>query len=269
MVSLDKALYLVGDSTIASFDDGYYYPRYGYGTQIPSYLSDKITVINLALSGRSSKSFLAEENYTVLKNSLKKGDILVIGFGHNDEKSEDEARFTDATLSYTDPRSFGYHLYEYYIKLARERGAVPVLCTPIVRANSNDDYSALSGHKTPTGDYSQVIRDLGCAEGVTVVDMTALTRERYKSIGYSEAMYYHAIIEGKYDPDGVTVVPDLTTVDTTHLNIYGAKYMACLFVSEMDKIGMLSEYILPHVCAPTMEDLICNPNYTVSEASKR
>ena len=124
-------IYLVGDSTVCSFADPYYYPRYGYGTQLAGYLDDKATVVNLALSGRSSKSFLAEANYETLKNSLKAGDYLFIGFGHNDEKSDDSARFTDASKPYTDETSFGYYLNEYYIKLAVEKGATPILCTPV------------------------------------------------------------------------------------------------------------------------------------------
>ena len=56
----ETTMYLVGDSTVASFSDQYFYPRYGYGTQIGDYLSDKVTVKNLALSGRSSKSFIIQ-----------------------------------------------------------------------------------------------------------------------------------------------------------------------------------------------------------------
>ena len=103
MVLTPTTIYLVGDSTVCSFADNYYYPRYGYGTQLGNYLADEATVVNLALSGRSSKSFLAEANYETLKNSLKAGDYLLIGFGHNDEKSDDAARFTDASKPYTDP----------------------------------------------------------------------------------------------------------------------------------------------------------------------
>ena len=90
-------IYLVGDSTVCAFEDPYYYPRYGYGTQLGGYLDEKATVVNLALSGRSSKSFITEDNYKTLKDSLKAGDYLIIGFGHNDEKSDDAARFTDAS----------------------------------------------------------------------------------------------------------------------------------------------------------------------------
>ena len=66
-----RKLFIVGDSTLSKFDDrSYYYPRYGYGTQLSYYLNDEIEVINLALSGRSSKSYLNENNYQILKDSI-------------------------------------------------------------------------------------------------------------------------------------------------------------------------------------------------------
>ena len=90
-----KKIYVVGDSTFSSFSDPYYYPRYGIGTKLQDYLNPKkVEVINLAMSGRSSKSFLTEANYKTLVQNIKKGDYLVIGFGHNDEKTE-EARYTN------------------------------------------------------------------------------------------------------------------------------------------------------------------------------
>lgn len=50
-------LWVVGDSTLSAFDDKFYYPRYGYGTALGYYLDQEIEVRNLALPGRSSKSF--------------------------------------------------------------------------------------------------------------------------------------------------------------------------------------------------------------------
>lgn len=258
------SIYLVGDSTVASFSDDYIYPRYGYGTQLKNYLYEAARVKNLALSGRSSKSFLSEANYTTLKNGLKEGDILIIGFGHNDEKSDDATRFTDASKPYTDPSSFGYHLYEYYIKLAQSVGATPILCTPIVRAATDDDYSDSEGHNTTTGDYAQAIRDLGTAVGVDVIDLTALTRARYESIGFEEASYYHAVLQGKYGADGTTVVPNWDSLDKTHLNIYGAKYVAYLIASELKKIDGIGDYVCSGIAEPTKEaDLVSNPDYVV------
>ena len=261
----ETTMYLVGDSTVASFSDDYFYPRYGYGTQIDNYLSDKVTVKNLALSGRSSKSFLAEANYQTLKNSIKKGDILVIGFGHNDEKSDDATRFTDASKPYTDEASFGYHLYEYYIKLAQEKEAIPILCTPIVRVATDDDYSGAEAHVTAIGDYAQAIRDLGSALGVAVVDLTALTKARYEEIGFEEAYYYHAVIQGMYNADKTAVVPNWKTVDKTHLNIYGAKYVAYLLASEMAKLEGVGDYVLKNITEPTKADLVARDGYVVPD----
>ena len=92
-----STLWVVGDSTLSSFDDKYYYPRYGYGTKLGCYLNSKVQVNNLALSGRSSLSFTKEENYKELLAGMKAGDFLIIGFGHNDEKTE--AKTKDAFYS--------------------------------------------------------------------------------------------------------------------------------------------------------------------------
>lgn len=72
-------IWIVGDSTVCSFegvDDSLYYPRYGWGTQIANYTDGTYEIKNLALSGRSSKSFTSESNYTELVNEMKPGDLL-------------------------------------------------------------------------------------------------------------------------------------------------------------------------------------------------
>lgn len=257
-------LYLVGDSTVCAFTDAYYYPRYGYGTQLPEYLTDGINVVNLALSGRSSKSFTTEANYQTLLDSLKAGDYLLISFGHNDQKDEAD-RFTDASKDHTDPTSFGYHLYEYYVKVAQEKGATPILVTPIVRADSDDDYTGSEGHITATGDYRQAILDLATAKGVAVIDMTTITREEYEAIGYDEAVKYHAVTKGKYDTDGTTVIADMVSVDKTHLNIYGAKYVAYRLAGELAKIDGIKVFVKETLTAPTEADLVPLEGYVVPD----
>ena len=181
-------IYLVGDSTVCGFSDNYYLPRYGYGTQLFNYINcEPKQINNLALSGRSSLSFLTEGNYTTLKNSIKEGDYLIIGFGHNDEKSDEPARYTDPTKSYTDDStvngpSFQYTLFQNYVKLATDKGATPILCTPIVRYDENGAYTGTKVHNTDKGDYAAAIRTLGQATGTTVVDLTEITKEEYKKM---------------------------------------------------------------------------------------
>ena len=45
-----STLWVIGDSTVSSFEDKYYYPRYGYGTMLDKYLNDNVKVVNIALS---------------------------------------------------------------------------------------------------------------------------------------------------------------------------------------------------------------------------
>ena len=257
-------LYVIGDSTVSSFNDPYYYPRYGYGTQLNQYLKN-IEVVNLALSGRSSKSFRNEANYKEVMKSLTKGDYLMIGFGHNDEKNDDPLRFTDASKPVENPNSFSYSLYEYYVKPALEQQAIPILCTPICRLDSTNEYLKMPVHNTPHGNYAEAIIKLGQEKGISVLDLTSLTKKQYKKIGYQEASMYHATIAGKYTEDGKTPIPDERTIDTTHLNHFGAKMIAYLIAILLkDSSLSLKEYLVKDIKEPTKElDLWVNPEYVV------
>ena len=264
--SVETNVYLVGDSTVSPHYDRILYPRYGYGTQIANYLTENVAVDNLAVSGSSSKSFITWPQYETLKTNLKAGDYLIIGFGHNDHNNTDPARFTKASADYTDPESFGYYLYECYIKLAREVGATPILCTPIVYVSSSDTYTGSTIHNTVDGDYRQVILDVGAALDVPVVDLTGITKARYEEIGYEEVIKYHAVEKGGYAEDGVTVIIDKSTVDGCHLNIYGASYVAYRLACELQNIEGIREYVAENLEEPTEELLKPYPYYVFEPA---
>ncbi|WP_156789596.1 SGNH/GDSL hydrolase family protein [Gracilinema caldarium] len=223
----EPVLYLVGDSTVCPFNDTYYYPRYGYGTQLFRYLN--LPIINLALSGRSSKSFISEKNYQTLLQNIKKGDFLLISFGHNDEKP-DLLRYTNASLKIDNPSSFQYYLFTFYIKIALDRGAIPILCTPIVRRNPAGEYAGIYIHRIddtpsfPGGDYAESIRLLGKQLGITVLDLTHRTKELYETLGPEKTIILHA-----------RITENLNSIDNTHINIYGATLIANLLAEELSK----------------------------------
>lgn len=250
-------LYLVGDSTVCSFNDPYFYPRFGYGTKLGDYLKD-IEVINLALSGRSSKSFLVEENYEVLLKSIKKGDFLLIGFGHNDEKTE-VARYTNPNESIKKDTSFKYSLYKNYISIAKEKGAIPILCTPIVRRSPSNTYVGSVIHQTssvegfPGGDYAEAIRQLGKETKTTVIDLTNITKTLYEEIGLDGSLNMHAWLGHKKD-----------SVDNTHLNEYGASVIAYTIVTEIQKSSNdLKLFVKEGIQKPDFSMLKSNPNYQI------
>lgn len=258
-------IFVVGDSTLSAFNDPYYYPRYGYGTKIQDYLdSEKATVVNLAMSGRSSKSFLKEANYETLKKNIKKGDYLIIGFGHNDEKGE-EARYTNPNGTKDEAGSFKNSLYQNYIKLAQEKKATPVLCTPIVRRAPGKAYEGAVVHVTkdaagfPGGDYPKAIRELGSETGTTVVDLTSITKARYENLADDKATAkFHAQLTFK-----------AASVDNTHLNTYGASVVAYDVVTSLrDADKKFAKFVKDGISAPTEEILVKNPDYVVPKYSE-
>lgn len=260
-VKFKGKIYLVGDSTVCDYEftqgklDDAYLPRYGYATQLYRYLNvDQANVKNYALSGRSSLSYLTDNTgfYDDLTTNIGAGDYLIIGFGHNDEKT-DAGKYTNPTKSYTDDSTAGgvslqYNLYENYIKKATEKGATAILCTPIVRYNPNNSYTGNdSVHVTSSGDYAEAIRTLASATNTPLVDMTALTKAVY-SADNANAIYYH--YHDTYEEAGSVKTP--SGLDKTHLNMYGAKMAAYQFAQGLKQTDCsLKNSVKTDAVAPT------------------
>lgn len=248
----DVTVYVVGDSTACYYgpesDTNYYYKRVGFGTGLESYINENAKVVNLALSGRSSKSFISEKNYQTLKDNIKEGDILIIAFGHNDEKSDDDTRYTDPIGDKDTAGSFKNSLYVNYVQLAQEKGATPILCSPIVRRTDSGTWSDSQLHKTNGGDYALCAKELAEEVGVPFIDLTGLTKAKYDELTPSKTVNLHAWTNSAS-----------TSVDNTHLNNYGAKEVAWLIATNAPDV--LKPYIVANPAEPTEADLIVNPDY--------
>ena len=261
--SSKPTVWIIGDSTVSSFADNYYYPRYGWGTQIDKYLDGTYEVKNIALSGRSSKSYVNDKEYKELTAGMKQGDYLLIGFGHNDEKAEAD-RYTDPNGDYKIAGSFANSLYENYIKPAQAAGTTVILCTPIVRRTATAEWSDSNLHITKDsgdfkgGDYAQSIRNLGKELNIPVVDMTKMTKELYDTLGPDETVNLHAWTSSK-----------ATSVDNTHTNIYGGTYNAYLVTKTIKELGVagISEHITAKEAPVKADVLKSNPDYKEAEYS--
>ena len=254
----DTTVYMVGDSTMCNYSplDPYYYPRYGYGTQMDKYFdTDYITFKNFAMSGRSSKSFLTETNYNTLKSSIKAGDYLIIGWGHNDEKYGTDtfrnADYDNIDLALADQNSFQFSIYDKYAKLAIDKGAFPILVSPIVRLDSNNDYSKNNGHnythkdkdtgvQTYCGDYRAAVEDVATKYNIPFVDLTTITKNEYTKLGFDEAKKFHAITAGTDESEGAD--PKWEAYDGTHINYYGANFVAYEFAKHLQDTNSNLKY---------------------------
>lgn len=238
--SFSGKVYLVGDSTVCNYDSNTSstYNRYGWGMKLADEYNN-VTVNNLALSGRSSRSFLTENNYTTLCNSIGSGDYLFIQFGHNDEKTNESTYpglgtypgLDMNTLDSNGMNSSGQYSYEWillnkYIKMAQNKGAVPVLVTPITRRGS--DGTANYAQHTP---YQQALIALGEEYNIPVIDMTALTTQLYTNLynsgGASETAKLHCYSDTAQ-----------TQIDNTHLSNAGAAKIASMIADETKKLEL-------------------------------
>jgi lysophospholipase L1-like esterase len=73
-------LYVVGDSTARS--DA---PLRGWGSEIGAFFDPaKINVVNCAIGGRSTRTFITDGRWDKILAELKPGDFVLVQFGHND-----------------------------------------------------------------------------------------------------------------------------------------------------------------------------------------
>lgn len=96
-------IYLAGDSTVKTYEDGQYIA--GWGQFLSLFLDESVKVVNAAHGGRSSRSFINEGRlYNIddpdfkynfsqndgksIEDCIKEGDFLFIQFGHNDDASK-------------------------------------------------------------------------------------------------------------------------------------------------------------------------------------
>ncbi|WP_406150124.1 rhamnogalacturonan acetylesterase [Streptomyces sp. NBC_01012] len=166
-----RTLHIAGDSTAAQkYADAA--PETGWGMALPFFLGHALTVANHAVNGRSSKSFVEEGRLAALLDGVRPGDLVLIQFGHNDEKTEDPDRGTDPWTTYQD-------YLRQYVKGARDRRAEPVLITPVERRSFTEDGAARPTH----GEYPAAMRSLASDEGVPLLDIQALSLARWQELG--------------------------------------------------------------------------------------
>ncbi len=147
-------LYIIGDSTVKNGDGTGKNGQMGWGTMIDVYFdTTKIAVRNHAIGGRSSRTFITEGRWDKILQTLKKGDFVMMQFGHNDGSPLDDtarARGTikgigeDSVEIYNPIRkmketvhSYGWYMRRF-INEAKDKGAIPIICSPIPRYGFKD-----------------------------------------------------------------------------------------------------------------------------------
>ncbi|MET0983585.1 MAG: rhamnogalacturonan acetylesterase [Telluria sp.] len=189
---LDPALptlFLVGDSTVKS---GGQNGAIGWGERITPYFDTrKINVVNAAIGGRSSRTFFTEGRWERVLGQLKRGDVVLIQFGHNDGgRIGDPANKNRAsapgigpdTVEDTRPdgkteqvHSFGWYMARY-VADAKAKGATVIIASPIPhrdRWQGERDFA----------NFADWGRQVAADKGALFMDLTMLVTDAYRSVG--------------------------------------------------------------------------------------
>ena len=124
-------LYTIGDSTMANKKDPDRNPEHGWAQMLQPFFNNDVIVVNKAVNGRSTKSFINEKRWDSIYKVLKPGDYVFIQFGHNDAKVADSTRYTNPHTTYR-------HNLIRFVTETRAKGAFPILFSSIARRNFNE-----------------------------------------------------------------------------------------------------------------------------------
>jgi lysophospholipase L1-like esterase len=211
-------VWLIGDSTCAHKEIRAY-PETGWGMPFTYFFDSTVQVRNMAVNGRSTKSFIVENRWQHVLDSLHEGDYVFVQFGHNDEGKEKVGR-------YTTPEEFGINL-KRYVEETRSKKAIPVLLTPVAR-RTFDSATTILKESHPI--YSDVVRKVAANNKVPLIDMDSISMNLLKQFGpeNSKLLFLH-LAPGAHPnyPDG--------KVDNTHFNELGARMVAQLVLAEIRK----------------------------------
>lgn len=309
-------IHLLGDSIVKNYGSDSDNFIGGWGDHLQSYFdSDHIRVLDYAMGGRSTRSFLNEGRFTDNGNHdssrepeglgpafdrISPGDYVFMEFAHNDDQSKSKQTMPNRLVRLGEPDPTGiypviipeesmkikpllpdsyagllaeegfseseidelkkkytailqaygesYYPFEcaatykgylkYYIDLIREKGAIPVLVTPVSRLFFDKDIiQPVNGHHGGTDafgpfPYVRAIRQLAAEENVLLLDLFSATVDLFQMLGASDSMYLQSI----KDKNGQTIGESR----------YGRP---ALWVSEYDRIireHSFSEFDLAH-----------------------
>ena len=229
--------YIIGDSTVRNGDGTGKGNLWGWGSFIADYFdTSTISVQNHAIGGRSSRTFITEGRWDKILANLKKGDYVIMQFGHNDGGPLDDTARARGSIRGIGNESkeiynpimkrqevvytYGHYMRKY-IRDASAKGAISIVCSPVPRNNWKDNKVVRSPES-----YSGWAEQIAKEEEAYFINLNDLVATKYEQIG-------------------AAAVKPFFPGDHTHTDINGAKLNAEIVIEQLKKIntGELKKYM--------------------------
>ena len=218
-----RVIFWAGDST-NTCNKANKYPQTGIAQAFDRFTAFDVVIYDHAVNGRSTKSFIDQGRLAIIYDEIREGDFLFIQFGHNDEKKTDLSRYMDPDSDFID--NLGK-----YVNVARNKGAIPLLITPIERRNFEADgiHMQESTHKAYVEGYYKAAERFR----VPLIDLCKASHAFLESIGDEPSKSFFMHIK----PGEVFWLPDGLSTDNTHLKYEGAMKFGELLARELVEYG--------------------------------
>jgi lysophospholipase L1-like esterase len=236
------SILLIGDSTVRNgHDDGQgkgAEGQWGWGNPISAYLdASKVNLVNRAVGGLSSRTYRTSGHWERSKAFIKRGDWVLMQFGHNDASPVNDNSRARGVLRGTGPEQEDIHnlltgqpetVYTYgaylrgYIAEIRALGATPVVCSPVIRKRWEADGLKV---QRAGSNFAAWAAEVAKQEGVAFIDLNEWGALRYEALG-------KATVEKLFPAD--------TPQETVHTNWLGAAVNAQLVIA-----GLIQNRVLP------------------------
>jgi lysophospholipase L1-like esterase len=235
IASAVPTVYIAGDSTVMTYTSSYnLYPQQGWGGRLIDYFdSSGVVFANKAIGGRSSKSFVDEGRLNTILSSIRPGDYLFVQFGHNDGSSDPKL--------HTDPYTTFKQYLAMYIDGAVQRGAIPVLVTPMGRRNYNSSGQFINDFT----DRCTAMKQLATEKNCKLLDLNTKSIAFYNGVGPEPSKDVFLWLQpGQYPnfPNGVS--------DNTHFQEYGAGQIARLVTQGIEELNLSFEPAIKPITYP-------------------
>ena len=236
-------IFIASDSTAQDYRPDKY-PQSGWGMMLRCAVGPGVTIENRAIGGRSTNSFIREGRLDKIAADLRKGDTLLIQFGHNDASIDKPERYTSVEQYVTNLHRF--------IDVAKKVGAKAVILTPVARRDFKD------GVEQPSFPaYAEAARRVAKETHTPLIDLGQSSQAMVQALGPDAAKTYYLHYDGAAGapgyPNGVA--------DDTHFSEIGARHIADLVAVGLKALHLpISKRVTPHVPALTRTTPVGGPS---------
>jgi rhamnogalacturonan acetylesterase len=187
-------VFIIGDSTVKNGSGKGEGGLWGWGDFLYQHVdTNKVSIRNYAIGGRSSRTFITEGRWDKVLAMLKKGDYVIMQFGHNDGGPVNDNSRARGTLKGTGEETeeidnmltgkheiihtYGWYMRKY-IADTKDKGAIPIVCSQIPRNMWEKDKVIRN-----SADYAGWAKESAVAGKAFLIDLNEIIAAKYEVIG--------------------------------------------------------------------------------------